>query len=159
MKHIEHRIFLKRNQLDKAIVFQPIQEKIEIFDRMHQLLDTVSDTEKATLLEQLEALDLEITEDIDEAYADKLEFNAIEEALEAPVALEKSKQTKSKKEEPKDVSILRELIKIKAHKSIGRSALQDLGFTTALGWRTVIGPYRVRRTSVFAYKYRIEFIE
>jgi regulator of replication initiation timing len=89
MKKIEHQFFLKNNKLDKKLLLQPIQEKIEIFDRMHKLLETVSDCEKGNLLEQLEELDLEILEDIDEEYADKLEFNEIEEVLEEKPVLEK----------------------------------------------------------------------
>ena len=46
MKKIEHQVFLKNNKLDKKLLLQPIQEKIEIFDRMHKLLETVSDCEK-----------------------------------------------------------------------------------------------------------------
>ncbi len=158
MKHIEHRIFLKRNQLDKAIVFQPIQEKIEIFDRMYQLLDTVSDTEKATLLEQLEALDLEITEDIDEAYADKLQFNDIEDLLVTPLVLQKTISKKTVPKPTSDEAILDELFKMGRTSNVGRSTFRDLGVKTLLGWETAIGKYRVVRTSVFRYRYEISEI-
>ena len=177
MKTIEHQIFLKNNKLDKKLLLQPIQEKIEIFDRMHTLLDTVSDCEKGSLLEQLEALDLEILEDIDEVYADKLEYNDIEEALEAQPKLEKieiEKPNKPKpqealikqdkpietKEQPKqkvitDEAILDELLKMGRTQDIGRSTFKDLGVKTVLGWETVIGKYRVIRTSVFRYRYAV----
>ncbi len=90
MKKIEHQIFLRRNQLAKKLLLQPIQEKIEIFDRMHKLLDNVSVCEKDALMDELEALDLEILEDIDEEYADQLEHNEITEELkEKQVAFEK----------------------------------------------------------------------
>ena len=169
MKTIEHQIFLKNNKLDKKLLLQPIQEKIEIFDRMHTLLDTVSDCEKGSLLEQLEALDLEILEDIDEEYADKLEYNDIEEALEAQPKLEKleigksdtskPKEAVKKEDKPKvvtDESILDELVKMGRTKDIGRSTFKDLGVKTVLGWETVIGRYRVIRTSVFRYRYAVE---
>lgn len=177
MKKIEHQIFLKNNKLDKKLLLQPIQEKIEIFDRMHKLLETVSDCEKGNLLEQLEELDLEILEDIDEEYADKLEYNDIEETLEAQpklekVEIEKPKASKAKaivekedkpietKEQPKqkvitDESILDELVKMGRTQDIGRSTFKDLGVKTVLGWETIIGKYRVIRTSVFKYRYAV----
>lgn len=177
MKKIEHQIFLKSNKLDKKLLLQPIQEKIEIFDRMYKLLETVSDCEKGNLFEQLEELDLEILEDIDEEYADKLEYNDIEEALETNPKLEKlevemPKASKAKaivekgnkpsetKEQPKqrvivEESILDELVKMGRTKNIGHSTFKDLGIKTALGWDTVIGKYRVVRTSVFRYRYGI----
>jgi len=155
MKKIEHQVFLKNNKLEKRLLLEPIQEKIEIFDRMYTLLETVSDCEKGNLLEQLEELDLEILEDIDEEYADKLEFNEIEEALDEPSELEKllDKQESSKK--ITDESILDELVKMGHTQDIGRSTFKDLGMKTPLGWKTVIGKYRVSRTSVFRYRYGV----
>jgi len=166
MNKIEHQVFLKNNKLDKKLLLQPIQEKIEIFDRMHKLLETVSDCEKGNLLEQLEELDLEILEDIDEEYADKLEFNEIEDALDEQPLIEKVITQKPelekviiKPETPKkitDESILDELVKMGRTQDIGRSTFRDLGVKTQLGWETVIGKYRVKRTSVFKYRYGIE---
>lgn len=161
MTRIEHQIFLKRNSLDKALLLQPIQDKIEIFNRMHALLETVSDCEKGHLLEQLEALDLEILEDIDEAYADKLQFNEIEDVLEEPPKLEtvaKATEQQARPKTPTDASILDELVKLGRTQAIGRSTFKDLGMKTPLGWETEIGKYRVVRTSVFRYRYTIELI-
>ncbi|MEQ3656502.1 MAG: hypothetical protein ABNH00_11615 [Dokdonia sp.] len=158
MKKIEHQAFLKRNNLDKKLLLQPIQEKIEIFDRMHGLLETVSDCEKGNLLEQLEELDLEILEDIDEEYADKLEFNEIEEALEEQPELEKITPKKETKKPATDEAILDELVRMGRVRNIGRSTFRDLGVKTHLGWNTVIGKYRVVRTSVFRYRYEVERI-
>ncbi|MAQ75532.1 MAG: hypothetical protein CL613_04265 [Aquimarina sp.] len=158
MKKIEHKTFLKNNSLDKKLILEPIQDKIEIFDRMHKLLDTVSDCEKGDLLEQLEALDLEILEDIDEEYADKLEFNEIEEALEEQPVLEKV-TSKIESQKPKnDEAILDELVKMGRTQDIGRSTFEDLGLKSKLGWETVIGKYRVIRTSVFRYRYEVNKI-
>lgn len=160
MKTIEHQAFLKRNALDKTLLLQPIQEKIEIFDRMYKLLETVTECEKGNLLEQLEALDLEILEDIDEEYADKLEFNTIEEALETPPSLEpvisKVKPKPGLKKTVTDEMLLDELVKIGRTQNIGRSTFKDLGLTSKLGWETSIGKYRVVRTSVFRYRYTIK---
>ncbi|WP_010520458.1 hypothetical protein [Aquimarina agarivorans] len=153
MKKIEHQIFLKNNKLDKKLLLQPIQEKIIIFDRMHQMLDTISECEKGDLLEQLETLDFEILEDIDEEYADKLEYNEIIEELESPPIQEKEKIHLPKS---KDESILSELVKMGRVKDIGRSTFKDLGIKTHLGWQTIIGKYIVTRTSVFRYRYSIE---
>jgi len=158
MKKIEHQVFLKNNKLDKKLLLQPIQEKIEIFDRMHKLLETVSDCEKGNLLEQLEELDLEILEDIDEEYADKLEFNEIEDVLDEQPVLE---IVATKKETPKpttDEAILDELVKMGRTKDIGRSTFKDLGIKTQFGWETVIGKYLVIRTSVFRYRYEVNKI-
>ena len=158
MKKIEHQVFLKNNKLDKKLLLQPIQEKIEIFDRMHKLLETVSDCEKGNLLEQLEELDLEILEDIDEEYADKLEFNEIEDVLDEQPVLE---IVATKKETPKpttDEAILDELFKMGRTQDIGRSTFKDLGIKTQLGWETIIGKYRVVRTSVFRYRYEVKRI-
>ena len=155
MKKIEHQVFLKNNKLDKKLLLQPIQEKIEIFDRMYGLLETVSDCEKGNLMEQLEDLDLEILEDIDEEYADKLEFNEIEEALDEQPVLEK---VAPKKETPKpanDEAILEELVRMGRVRNIAGSTFRDLGVKTQLGWNTVIGKYRVVRTSVFRYRYEV----
>ncbi|WP_407264898.1 hypothetical protein R5N98_12590 [Tenacibaculum maritimum] len=155
MKKIEHKTFLKNNKLDTKLLLQPIQEKIEIFDRMYKLLETVSDCEKGNLLEQLEELDLEILEDIDEEYADKLAFNEIEDALDAQPVLE---IVATRKETPKpttDEAILDELVKMGRTENIGRSTFKDLGIRKVLGWETVIGKYRVSRTSVFSYRFKI----
>ena len=137
---------------------QPIQEKIEIFNRMYKMLDTVSDCEKGNLLEQLESLDLEILEDIDEEYADKLEYNDIAEELEDTPKFEKVEIEKPKEKKPKvtEESILDELVKMKRTENIGRSTFRDLGIKTQLGWETVIGKYRVVRTNVFRYRYKVE---
>ena len=156
MKKIEHKTFLKNNSLDKKLLLEPIQDKIEIFDRMHKLLDTVSDCEQGDLLEQLEELDLEILEDIDEEYADKLEFNEIEEALEEQTVLEKVMPKKESPKSTNDEAILDELVKMGRTQDIGRSTFKDLGLKSKLGWETVIGKYRVVRTSVFRYRYGVK---
>ena len=158
MKKIEHQVFLKNNKLDKKLLLQPIQEKIEIFDRMHKLLETVSDCEKGSLLEQLEELDLEILEDIDEEYADKLEFNEIEDALKEQPELEKVAPKKEAAKPANDEAILEELVRMGRVRNIARSTFRDLGVKTQLGWNTVIGKYRVVRTSVFRYRYEVERI-
>lgn len=155
MKKIEHQTFLKNNHLDKKLLLELIQDKIEIFDRMHKLLDTVSDCEKGDLLEQLEELDLEILEDIDEEYADKLEFNEIEEALEEQPVLEKVMPKKENPKSTNDEAILYELVKMGRTQDIGRSTFKDLGLKSKLGWETIIGKYRVVRTSVFRYRYEV----
>jgi len=158
MKKIEHQSFLKNNKLDKKLLLQPIQEKIEIFDRMYALLETVTDCEKGDLLEQLEELDLEIREDIDEEYADKLEFNEIEEVLnEQPKSETKSAKQQSHNKNT-DESILDELMKMGRTDDIGRSTFRDLGMKEELGWETIIGKYRIIRTSVFRYRYEVKVV-
>ena len=162
MKKIEHQIFLKRNGLATKLLLQPIQEKIEIFDRMHALLDKVSVCDKDALIDELEALDLEILEDIDEEYADQLEHNEITEELkEKQVAFEKVMEDTSApkpKKKSTDEDIINELVKMGRTENIGRSTFRDLGVKVALGWETIIGKYRVTRTSVFRYRYEIERI-
>ncbi|WP_010180383.1 hypothetical protein [Aquimarina agarilytica] len=164
MKRIEHQLFLKRNQLEVSLLLQPIQEKIEIFNRMQKLLDTVSECEKGNLLTELEALDLEIVEDIEEEYADRMEFNEIEEAIaESKPVLEevKEKPIESQRPMPKkpmlspDERILEQLIKSEENENVSRSKLKKMGLVTPLGWDTTIGQFRVVRTSVFRYRYSI----
>ncbi|WP_282068582.1 hypothetical protein [Olleya namhaensis] len=125
---------------------------------MHKLLETVSDCEKGSLYEQLEELDLEILEDIDEEYADKLEFNEIEDALEEQPELEKVAPKKEAAKPANDEAILEELVRMGRVRNIARSTFRDLGVKTQLGWNTVIGKYRVVRTSVFRYRYEVERI-
>ncbi|TGV03595.1 hypothetical protein [Flavivirga rizhaonensis] len=162
MKKIEHHIFLYKNNLIIKSLLQPIQEKIAIFDRMYKLLETVSDCEKDELLEQLEALDLEIMEDLDEEYADTLSNNElVDEANEESPTTEKVEEVnikiKSKKSKKlSDESILDELVQKGLTDTIGRTTLRDLGLQAPLGWDTVIGKYRVIRISTFKYRYRIE---
>ena len=112
-------------------------------------------------MEQLESLDLEILEDIDEEYADKLEFNDIEEVLEDEPKLEKVTTEKSNKltQKTTDETILDELVKMGRTQDIGRSTFKDLGIKTILGWETVIGKYCVTRTSVFRYQYEVKILK
>ena len=163
MKKIEHQLFLENNKLEKKLLFQPIGEKIEIFDRMYLLLKDVSDCEKGNLLEQLETLDLEILEDIEEQYADKLQYNDIEKALEEKPSLEKTLsekepievQSKKHVEKASEEAILDKFFQMGRTKNIGASTFKDLGIKTSLGWGTVIGKYHIKRTSVFRYRYQI----
>ncbi len=162
MKRIEHLLFLKRNQLEIPLLLQPIQEKIEIFNRMQQLLDTVSDCEKGNLLTELEALDLEILEDIEEEYADKLTFNEIEEEITKSEVIEEKVDSpknkilvpKTKKLSPDEI-ILKELLEKGTTTNISRSEFKKRGLQTPLGWDTTIGKYRIIRTEVFRYRYDI----
>ena len=164
MKRIEHQLFLKRNQLEVSLLLQPIQEKIEIFNRMQKLLDTVSECEKGNLLTELEALDLEIVEDIEEEYADRMEFNEIEEVIsEAKIVHEEVKEKPTEASKPMskkstlspDELILEQLIKSRGNENVSRSKLKKLGLVTPLGWDTTIGKFRVVRISVFRYQYSI----
>ncbi len=159
MTKIEHQNFLKTNNLQVKLLLQPIQEKIEVFNRMYKLLEKVSDCEKGELIEELEALDLEISEDIEEEYADRLEYNDI-----IPVKTSEKKETElvkplNVKKQPKkitDESILDELVKMGRTNDIGRSTFFDLGIKTVLGWTTIVGKYKIKRTSAFTYRYKIE---
>ncbi|GAL74629.1 hypothetical protein JCM19275_3484 [Nonlabens ulvanivorans] len=109
-------------------------------------------------MEQLEELDLEILEDIDEEYADKLEFNEIEEALDEQPVLEKVVPKKETLKPANDEAILEELVRMGRVRNIAGSTFRDLGVKSQLGWNTVIGKYRVVRTSVFRYRYEVERI-
>lgn len=164
MKRIEHQFFLERNKLEIPLLLQPIQDKIETFNRMQKLLDKVSDCEKGNLLTELEVLDLEILEDIENEYADKLSFNEIEEEIVNPepkheVSVLKEdklpKKMPKKQKQSNDELILKRLIDSGNSIDISRSKLQKLGFKTPLGWDTTVGEYRLVRTSVFRYRYSI----
>lgn len=156
MKTIGHQIFLKNNKLEKKVLLEAVQEKIAIFDRMYKMLDSVSDCQEKNLLQQLEELDLEILEDIDNEYADKLNYNDIKEVLEAEPEPEKIKELiKEKPKKVTDESIIEQLVKIGSTNNIGRSTFRDLGLKTQLGWSTTIGKYVIKRISVFSYRYSI----
>ena len=57
-----------------------------------------------------------------------------------------------------DEAILEELVRMGRVRNIAGSTFRDLGVKTQLGWNTVIGKYRVVRTSVFRYRYEVERI-
>ncbi|WP_231959425.1 hypothetical protein [Nonlabens sp. Hel1_33_55] len=76
---------------------------------------------------------------------------------EKPSTCSKSEVITSQKK-PTDEDIINELVKMGRTDNIGRSTFKDLGVKIALGRETIIGKYRVTRTSVFRYRYGIERI-
>lgn len=156
MKKIEHRQFLKNNKLDKKELFQPIGDKIEIFDRMYDLLEEVQPSEHKKLLNELKALDLEIMEDLDEIYAEMLTFNCMDEAIEDTPVQKKVETKEITTKQDKQEAILENLVAKGRTKNITRSTLRELGITKPLYWKTQIGKYVLVRASVFRYTYHIE---
>ncbi|WP_062062789.1 hypothetical protein [Aquimarina longa] len=143
---IKFKQFLKENSLMVKKLPQPLQEKINIFYRFHELIDTIHEPDLQELLELIEQLDIEILEDIEEEYEDQLTNN---EPLVVPLAQKKGKSIKS------DTMILEELVKMGRTKGISRSKLQEMGVKSKIGRSTVIGKYVLKKTSLFYYRYDI----
>lgn len=146
--NIKHQAFLKANNLKKEILWQPIQEKIDIFERMLKLKGKVTPCEMDELENQLEILDLEILEDIETEYKDKLKNNELKE-----ISIPKKKKELQKTDE----DILAWLIK-NGRTKVSKSKLRILGLKSPLSWNTTIGKYSLKRTSIFRFDYTISEI-
>ncbi|WP_027395066.1 hypothetical protein [Aquimarina latercula] len=95
-KVIEFKQFLKSNNIKKKELPKPIQEMIEIYDQLYELVDTIEEPNLQELMEQLEKLDIEILEDIEEEYEDQLTNNK-------RVKLPKKSEVIVKKSPPKTI--------------------------------------------------------
>ena len=165
-KEIQFKTFLNDYELEDKELPEPIQEKIAIFWRMHELLQTMQKCDLQELLEQLEALDLEILQDILEAFEDNLSNNdvmelPVMEAKEIKVVPEKEVEVKRKVTSiaKTDETILEELVKMKRTKNIGKSEFEEMGLKTKLGRSVVIGKYALKRVSIFFKRYDIIILE
>ncbi|WP_025663311.1 hypothetical protein [Aquimarina megaterium] len=155
-KVIQFKHFLKENKLKVIDLPEPIQEKIDIFYRLHELLETIQEPDLQELLEQVEQLDIEILEDIEEEYEDKLTNN---EHSSSPEKIEVIKKTPPKKKvstkAKSDEMILDELVKMKRTKGIKRSKLVAMGLKTRISGGETIGKHTLKRTSFFYYRFDI----
>lgn len=156
IKEIQFKRFLKENNIKKKDLPKPIQEMIQIYDQLYELVDTIEEPNLQELLEQLEKLDIDILEDIEEEYEDQLMNN------ETPVVPKEVKSTTPKPtpkrvmtKEKSDEMILDELVKMKRTKGLRRSKLKDMGLKTKITGDAIIGKYRLERTSFFYYRYDI----
>ncbi len=149
-KVIQFKQFLQENKLKVADLPEPIQEKIDIFYRLHALLETIQEPDFQELLEQVEQLDIEIQEDIEEEYEEHLTNN------EHPSIVKRPENTPKKTIKGKsDVMIVEELVKMRRTTNIRRSKLIDMGIKTKLKGDTRIGNHLLKRTSFFYYRYNI----
>ncbi|WP_281989739.1 hypothetical protein [Aquimarina aggregata] len=141
--------------MKKTDLPRPLVEKIDIFWKLHKLLDSIQDSDRDDLLEQLEQLDYEILGEIEEEYEDQLENNdRLEEILKSPL-VKKSIKDKAKAKVRTDESILQELVSMGRMKNIRRSVLKSLGVQSKIEHDTVIGKYRLKRMSFFFHVYGI----
>ncbi len=165
-KEIKFKKFLEDYEIVIKELPEPIQEKIDIFWRMHKLLETIQECDLQELLMQIEILDYEILQDVFETVEDRMPNNDI---MEIPVMEAKEIKVKPKKEiEVKrkvsskgktDEDILDELVKIKRTTNIGKSEFEEMGLKTKLGRSVVIGKYVLKRTSIFFRRYDIIMLE
>ena len=157
---IQFNQFLQKNELKVNDLPEPMQEKIDIFYRMHKLLDTIQETDLQDLLEQLEQLDIEILEDIEEQYVDLLTNN---EPMEKVTNVKNKTgivpQKKVVTSKDADERILDELFKMGMTKNIDRPKLRELGLKTKLTGDTKIGKYTLIRSSFFYFRYDIELAD
>ncbi|WP_299186560.1 hypothetical protein [uncultured Aquimarina sp.] len=155
MKEVKFKVFLETNHLKKTDLPRPLIEKIDIFWKLHKLLDAIQDSDRDDLLEQLEQLDYEILGEIEEEYEDLLENNdRLEEILKSPLVKKSIKET-AKSKIRTDESILQELVKMGRRKSIRRSVLKGLGVKSKIEHDVVIGKYQLKRMSFFFHVYGI----
>lgn len=155
MKEVKFSVFLEENQIRKTDLPKPLVEKIDIFWKLHKLLDAIQDSDRDDLLEQLEQLDYEILGEIEEEYEDQLENNdRLEELKNSPLVRASIKKT-AKTKLRSDEGILQELVKMKRTKNIRRSKLIAMGMKTKIDGDTIIGKYLLKRTSFFYYRYDI----
>lgn len=155
MKEVKFTVFLKENKIKKTDLPRPLVEKIDIFWKLHKLLDSIQDSDRDDLLEQLEQLDYEIHGEIEEEYEDQLENNdRLEELLKSPL-VKKTIKEKAKSKVRTDESILQELVKMGRMKNIRRSALRSLGVKSKIEHDAVIGKYQLKKMSFFFHVYGI----
>ncbi|QKX04170.1 hypothetical protein HN014_04355 [Aquimarina sp. TRL1] len=155
MKEVKFKVFLEANKVKKTDLPRPLVEKIGIFWKLHKLLDSIQDSDRDDLLEQLEQLDYEILGEIEEEYEDQLENNdRLEEILKSPL-VKKSIKDKAKSKIRTDESILQELVTMGRMKNIRRSVLKSLGVKSKIEHDTVIGKYQLKRMSFFFHVYGI----
>lgn len=128
MKTVKFKQFITDNTIEINVLPQPIQEKVTVFERLHEILDNVQDPDYAELLEQLEILDLEILQDMEEYHEDRLQYNDRLALLAKAPTVPKAIRKKAAKRLTTDESIVEELVKMKRTKNIGRTTLKDLGF-------------------------------
>jgi hypothetical protein len=150
-KEIEFKQFLKENKLKVIDLPEPIQEKIDIFYRLYELLDTIQESDLQELQEQVAQLDIEILEDIEEQYEDQLTNNEPLEKLLESEGIKKSVPKKKRSDE----SILDELVKMGRTQNIRKSELTAMGIKRKIKRDMVIGKHVLKRTSVFFHVYRI----
>jgi hypothetical protein len=129
METYEHKELIKENRLEKSLS-QGLMKKIELFDKMHARLDTVTGSDKTVLTKKLTALDEELTEDLEEQFEDQIQHN--------------------------DLSLTNEdILEIFYHrkKDVLLSELRNVGFTGHV--EAHYGNYWLERISSLVYKYRV----
>ena len=156
MKKVMFKAFLEKNTLDKKDFPRPLVEKISLFWKLYELLDSIQAADRQELLEQLEQLDYEILGDIEEEYEDQLENNdRWEELMKSPL-VKQSLKKKVKENIRTDEVILKELVDMGRTKNLTKDELKEMGIKAKLGVNTPIGPYLIKRkTNWFYYYYDI----
>jgi hypothetical protein len=152
MKKYEHKEFVLDNKLTGTDFSQPVQKKLELFDKLLSRLEDTVDEDYEELEQRLNNLDLEIFEDMENEMEDRLENN---EPDEAEPEVKPAPPPKQAKTELTDEEILKNLYE--KNKPIAKSTLREMGFKGDLSeWSIQVGNFKLRRCSVFTYLFEID---
>lgn len=153
MKKANFLVFLEVNHIQKSDLPKPLVDKIHLFQKLYKLLDTIQETDRQELQEQLEQLDYEILGDIEEEHEDQLENNDRLEELKNSPLVKKSVKRKAKPKMRPDQTIIQELVEMGRTKNLTRGELQKRGIKAKLERRTRIGKYVIVRKTLWLYYY------
>ena len=155
MKEVKFNLFLEENNIKTTDLPAPLIEKIDIFWKMHKLLNAIQDSDREELQEQLEQLDYEIHGEIEEEYEEQLENNdRLEGILQSPL-VKKPLKDKVKSKLRTDESILQELVNMGRVKNIRKSVLRGLGIRSKIEHDVIIGKYQLKKMRFFFHVYKI----
>lgn len=155
MKTVSFRKFLEENDLKISVLPKSIQDKIDLFSKLHDFIGRIEESDDQELQDQLEDLDYEILMDIQSEYQDRLENNERLEKLATSPTLKKSFKKKAVARLRTDATILEEFVKMGRTQNIGRSELQEIGIKAPLKRDVVIGSYMLKRVSRLFHRYDI----
>ena len=144
MKEIRYRLFLSENNVRPETLDKGLRKKIKIFERMEKRVDELEEPDRKKLQGRLKTLDMEIHEDLLEAFQDELENN---DELEDDMldAVERNEA-------------IIERYFLKGIYRTSRSELRKKGFLGNLsGKEIIVGRFRLTRL-IFSYNYRIELV-
>ncbi|QKX05351.1 hypothetical protein HN014_10630 [Aquimarina sp. TRL1] len=153
MKPVKFKEFITANKLKVSELPKPLIDKIDIFWKLYELLDSIMDTDRQELIEQLQQLDYEILGDIEQQYEEQLENNdRFEQLIKSPLVTQAFKE-KVKQKIRTDITIIKELVSMGRTRDLTREELESMGLKTKLGKNTQIGQNTLRRKTKWFYYY------
>lgn len=148
MKQYEHREFIRENALTDTSFSKPLQSQIRAFNKLLAIAEDTVGEDRDEVQQRLDALDLEILDEMINEYEDQLENNELED--EPPA--ESKEVIQSLPLTPDEQA----LEKLHGSRIVRLSDLRNAGFQGDLSKsRIVVGEYLLERTSVFSYEYKI----